>query len=133
MGSVMNSGKDEKKEHEAEIQNHGQKISGSLAQRAGLGFTCGARLFEEEQDRNQHQENAERGHPKHILHAHVGVDPGGDQRAGRAPNVDQGVVDRIADGTDIFFRRSRGRAYYAWFYQRDAQRRQHQDAGHQRA
>jgi hypothetical protein len=60
------------------------------------------------------------------------VHPGGDKRTERAADVHQGVVDRIADGTDIFPGSARGRAHDARFDERDADGRKHEDNGDKR-
>ncbi len=69
------------------------------------------------------------------LDAHVLMHVRGDQRSEEAADVHQRVVNRVADGANVFLRRARSSADHAWLDQRDAQRRQCENKGrydHQR-
>ena len=77
-----------------------------------------------EQDEEDHGEDAESCDAKDILYAKFGVRPIGDHRAEGAANIDHGVVNGIADGTNVFLGRARGGADHTGFDQSDAERRQ---------
>ena len=51
----------------------------------------------------------------------MAMSPGGEIRSGGAADVDHRVINRVADGTDIFLGSPRRRADHAGFHQRDAE------------
>ena len=92
-----------------------------------LCLARGSRLPEKQQYAEEHRKHADGGDTKNILDAQILVHPGSDDRAERAADVDQSVVNRIADGADVFFRCARGSANDAGLYQRNAQRGKHEN------
>ena len=70
-------------------------------------------LLEKDQNRNEHQEHAQRRQAKHVLDAHPRVDPTGQKRTKKAANINQRVIDRVPDGADVFARGPRRRPYHA--------------------
>ncbi len=108
-----------------------QKFLAACDRAGGLHLIVPARLAEEQQHRNEHEEDAKRGHAEDTLHPHVLVNIGGDERSRSATDIHQRVIDGVADGAHILFRSARRSADHAGFHQRDAQGRQGQHEGRQ--
>ena len=106
-----------------------QKFRAGLRERGGLHFFGAARLAEEQQHPQEHQEDAERGHAKDVLHPQALVHIGRDVGAGGAADIHQRVVDGVSDGAHVFFGGARCGADHAGLHQRDAERGQGQHKG----
>ena len=108
-----------------------QKISGGSARLAAWPPPARRGSLNNSSTAKNMSEHAERRHAKYIFHLHVLVHPRSNIGPGRAPDIYQRVVNRVADGANIFLRGACGRAHHARFYQRDAQSGEHQDEGHE--
>src|SRR5882724_10849585 len=113
-------------QHHAEITDH-------LKDRRRRSVAVFARLTEENQHKEEHGKDADRGETKNILNAEVIVYPSSGIRPRSAADVHHGVVDRIAYGAHAFLGSASGCPHHAWFYQRHAQSGENQDAPHKQA
>src|SRR5208282_1295620 len=87
-----------------------------------------ARFAEKNDDHEEHGEDAHCGHAVNVFHAHVAMRPRGEIRAHGSADVHHGVVNRVADGADVFFGSPCRGADHARFHHRNAQRGQNQNA-----
>ena len=120
------AGKDQQEEHEAGIGSDGPEVSSGLRETGSLNFLGAARLTEEQQDAQEHQEHAQRCHTKDILHAHTPVHVRRNVWAGRSADIYQRVIDGVSDRADVFLRGACGGPDDAGLYQRNSQRRESQ-------
>jgi hypothetical protein len=120
-----------RKQDQSVVAQHNAEITESFTEAGGRFFVGTLRLLEEEEDAEKHQEDAGGRHAKDIFDAQVLVYPGGDKRAERAADIHQRVVDRIADGADIFLGSARGGAHNAGFHQSNSQGGKQQNGGHE--
>src|SRR5262249_17480505 len=91
------------------------------------------RVAKKEQHQEEHGEDAQGGDSKDVFDAEAAVGPRSDIRAGGTADVHHGVVNRVADGTDIFFGSTPGGADDAGFDQRNPERGKNQDAAYEQA
>src|ERR1700733_11619628 len=91
------------------------------------------RFAEEKEYDEKHGEDAERGHAINIFDAQMAMRPRGEIRTHRAANVDHGVINRVADRANVFFRSAGRGADHAGLNQRNAERGQDEDDANEQA
>src|SRR5256885_1746919 len=125
------AGKNKQKEHEAWIRSDGQKISRGLHQAGRRVVHGGFGLAKEQQHDEEHQKDAESRDTKDIFQTQMRVGPIRDKGSRGAAYIDHGVVDRIADGADVFLGRPGRSADDARFDQRYSQGWEDEHASHE--
>src|SRR5580704_12559840 len=127
------AGEDEKEDEKSRRPNDRTKILRDLEQARRRFVAWFAGIAEEKKDKEKHCENAERGNTKNSLESKVRVRPVCDEGTGGAADVHHGVVDRVAEGADIWFGSASRGADDARLYESDAERRKNQDAADKHA
>ena len=107
-------------QHHAEIPR--DRCDGGWRRVAGF-----ARFAKKKQHDKKHGEDAEGDHAIHVLDAEVAMCPRSEKRSGSAADVNHGVINRIADGANVFLRGAGGGADDAGFDQRDSERGEHEN------